>query len=129
MQKTLLLVALGLSMASSVAIADNLSMPQTSEPQTAEEATPSVSTKIPAAAPALINLPRKGQDMNQVSKQFGEPKVKHPAVGGGQPRQPPITRWDYEGFSVFFEHSHVVDAVIPDQPSEIHHKDELKPAP
>lgn len=116
-------------MASSVATADNLSMPQTAEPQTAEEATPSVSTTIPAAAPALINLPRKGQDMNQVTKQFGEPKVKHPAVGGGQPRQPPITRWDYEGYSVFFEHSHVVDAVVPDQPSEIHHKDELKPAP
>jgi len=128
MQKTLLLAAATLLMASATAYADNLSMPETPQPQTAEEATPSVTTEIPAAAPD-IKLPGKGQTMAQVAKDFGEPKVKHPAVGGGQPRQPPITRWDYEGFSVFFEHSHVVDAVIPDHPSEIHHKDELKPAP
>lgn len=114
-------------MASAVAYADNLSMPQTAQPQTVEEATPNVSTEIPAAAP-MIKLPRKGQDMGLVAKEFGEPKTKYPAVGGGQPRQPPITRWDYEAFSVFFENSHVVDAVIPDHPSEIHHKDELKPA-
>lgn len=127
MQKTLLLTATGLLMASAVAYADNLSMPQTAQPQTVEEATPNVSTEIPAAAP-MIKLPRKGQDMGLVAKEFGEPKTKYPAVGGGQPRQPPITRWDYEAFSVFFENSHVVDAVIPDHPSEIHHKDELKPA-
>ncbi len=114
-------------MTSVAAYADNLSMPENAQPQTAEEATPSVTTAIPAAAP-LIKLPRKGQDMNLVAREFGEPKVKYPAVGGGQPRQPPITRWDYENFSVFFEHAHVVDAVIPDHPSEIHHKDELQPA-
>jgi hypothetical protein len=127
MQKTLLLTATGVLMASAAAYADNLSMPQTTQPQTAEEATPNVVTEIPAATPA-IKLPRKGQDMGLVVKEFGQPKTKYPAVGGGQPRQPPITRWDYEAFSVFFENSHVVDAVIPDHPSEIHHKDELKPA-
>ena len=126
MQKTLLLAAMSFLMTSATAWADNLSMPETSEPKTAEEATPSVTSEIPAAAP-VIKLPRKGQDMQMVAKEFGEPKTKYPAVGGGQPRQPPITRWDYEGFSVFFEHSHVVDAVVPDHPSEIHHKDELKP--
>jgi hypothetical protein len=25
---------------------------------------------------------------------------------------PPITRWDYAGFSVFFEHDRVIDAVV-----------------
>ena len=100
-------------MASANARADNLSVPEPAQ------------TQAPAQ---FIKLPSKGQEMNSVAKEFGEPKVKYPAVGGGQPRQPPITRWDYEDFSVFFEHSHVVDAVIPDRPSEIHHKDELQPA-
>ena len=126
MQKTLLLAATGLLMTSAATYADNLSMPETAQPQTAEEAKPNVVTEIPAAVP-VIKLPRKGQDMSLVAKEFGAPKMKYPAVGGGQPRQPPITRWDYEGFSVFFENSHVVDAVVPDHPSEIHHKDELKP--
>ena len=123
MQKTLLLVAMGVFAVCSTAHADTLAMPQT-----AEEATQTITTEIPAAAPITIKLPSKGSEMRAVVKEFGEPKMKFPAVGGGQPRQPPITRWDYEGFSVFFEHSHVVDAVIPDQPSEIHHKEELKPA-
>ena len=30
---------------------------------------------------------------------------------GGAPKHPPITRWDYEGFSVYFEHQHVIHAV------------------
>ncbi|MES2488831.1 MAG: hypothetical protein V4607_03500 [Pseudomonadota bacterium] len=124
MEKTLLLAAMSALMVYTTAHADNLSMPQT-----AEEAVPSASTSIPAAAPTLINLPRKGAGMAQVAKEFGEPQVKHPAVGGGQPRQPPITRWDYAGFSVFFENTHVVDAVRPDQPAEIHRKEELKAAP
>jgi hypothetical protein len=51
---------------------------------------------------------------------------KYPAVGGGHPHQPPITRWDYAGFTVFFEHDHVVDAVIPGQPPAIQHSDELQ---
>ena len=25
--------------------------------------------------------------------------------------KPPITRWDYDGFSVYFEHQHVIHAV------------------
>lgn len=127
MQKTLLMAAISLLMTSAAVRADNLSMPETAQPQTAEEATPNVATEIPAAAPA-IKLPHKGEDMRMVVKEFGEPRTKFPAVGGGQPRQPPITRWDYDAFSVFFENSHVVDAVIPDRPAEIHHKDELKPA-
>ena len=32
---------------------------------------------------------------------------RHPTVG-----QPPITRWDYNGFAVFFEHDRVIDAVV-----------------
>ena len=46
--------------------------------------------------------------MTQVEAKFGAPVTKHDAVG-----QPPITRWDYPGFSVFFEHDRVIDAVRP----------------
>ena len=127
MHKTLLLMTSGVLLVSANALADDLSMPQVAEPQTTQEAMPSATTAVPAAAPMPGTLPRKGEEMSQVVKEFGEPKVKHPAVGGGQPRQPPITRWDYDDFSVIFENTHVVDAVVPDHPSTIHHQDELKP--
>jgi len=52
------------------------------------------------------DLPARGASMAKVEERFGAPKQRHAAVG-----QPPITRWDYEGFSVYFEHQHVVHAV------------------
>jgi hypothetical protein len=88
---------------------------------------PPDASAAPATAPAA--LPQKGQAMDAVAKQFGEPRMKYPAVGGGSAKQPPITRWDYDGFSVFFENSHVVDAVVPGNPPEIHHTDQLQPQP
>jgi len=59
-----------------------------------------------------FSLPRRGQLMAQVEAQFGAPLRKHAPVGGGSAQQPPITRWDYEQFSVYFEHSHVVNSVV-----------------
>jgi hypothetical protein len=53
-----------------------------------------------------VELPPRGINMARVEERFGAPKARHAAVG-----QPPITRWDYEGFSVYFEHQHVVHAV------------------
>jgi hypothetical protein len=53
-----------------------------------------------------VDLPPRGTTMARVEERFGAPKARHSAVG-----QPPITRWDYEGFSVYFEHQHVVHAV------------------
>ena len=50
--------------------------------------------------------------MNDVEKHFGAPVTRHPAVGGASAQQPPITRWDYNGFSVFFEHDRVIDSVV-----------------
>ncbi len=55
---------------------------------------------------ASVELPRRGVTMEQVQQRFGEPTARHAAVG-----QPPITRWDYAGFSVYFEHRHVIHAV------------------
>ena len=50
--------------------------------------------------------PKRGVTMGQVEAKFGAPVTKHDAVGA-----PPITRWDYAGFSVFFEHDRVIHAV------------------
>ncbi|GAC1457352.1 MAG: hypothetical protein PVSMB6_15810 [Steroidobacteraceae bacterium] len=50
--------------------------------------------------------PHRGSTMSAVEKQFGAPATRHPTVG-----QPPITRWDYNGFAVFFEHDRVIHAV------------------
>jgi hypothetical protein len=53
-----------------------------------------------------VAKPKRGITMTQVEAKFGAPVTKHDAVG-----QPPITRWDYPGFAVFFEHDRVIDTV------------------
>lgn len=66
------------------------------------------------------DLPRRGASMASVESRYGAPRAKHSPVGGGGPKTPPITRWDYETFSVYFENSHVVDAVLAKaSPNEI----------
>jgi hypothetical protein len=50
--------------------------------------------------------PKAGASMTNVESAFGTPAEKHGAVG-----QPPITRWDYPGFSVYFEHETVIHSV------------------
>ncbi len=57
-------------------------------------------------------MPDRGQLMSQVEAQFGAPVRKHATVGGASRQQPPITRWDYPEFSVYFEYDHVVNAVV-----------------
>lgn len=51
--------------------------------------------------------PARGMRMSQVEQKFGQPLNRHPTVG-----EPPITRWDYAGFAVFFEKDRVIHAVI-----------------
>jgi hypothetical protein len=58
------------------------------------------------------NVPKRGESMSDVEKQFGAPVTRHPTVGGASAHQPPITRWDYNGFAVIFERDRVVDAVV-----------------
>lgn len=53
-----------------------------------------------------VQTPPRGAPMSAVEAGFGEPRTRHAAVG-----QPPITRWDYDGFSVYFEHNHVIHSV------------------
>lgn len=77
-----------------------------------------------AAESSPMDKPAKGATMQAVLARHGAPTKKHAAVGGGSPQQPPITRWDYPGFSVFFEHDHVVDAVVPGRPPTLQRTDE-----
>ncbi|MFZ0009739.1 MAG: hypothetical protein WAK94_16010 [Steroidobacteraceae bacterium] len=58
------------------------------------------------------DVPKRGLTMDDVQKHFGAPVTRHPAVGGGSPQRPPITRWDYNGFSVVFEKDRVIDSVV-----------------
>lgn len=51
--------------------------------------------------------PRGGMTMDQVRKTFGAPLKEHPWVG-----DPPITRWDYDKYSVFFEYDKVLNTVV-----------------
>ena len=57
-------------------------------------------------APA-VQTPRKGLDMAGVRQQFGEPAQQVAAVG-----EPPISRWEYAGFTVYFENDTVLHSVI-----------------
>ena len=52
-------------------------------------------------------LPLKGSSMVQVEAQYGAPEQKRDAVG-----KPPISRWQYPAFTVYFEYDHVIDAVV-----------------
>ena len=85
---------------------------------------------VPEGEPKpAITLPGKGTSMADVEKKYGAPREKHAPAGGDTPKHPPITRWDYDAFYVFFEKDKVVDAVVPGAPPKIYHKDKLKAAP
>ena len=60
----------------------------------------------PAASEPVI-VPGNGMNMDQVMQRFGEPKEKSAAVG-----EPPITRWVYENYTVYFEHDLVLHSVV-----------------
>lgn len=56
--------------------------------------------------PVTREMPARGMTMSGVETRFGAPQTRHAAVG-----QPPISRWDYAGFSVYFEHEYVLHSV------------------
>lgn len=72
---------------------------------------------VPAAADTLLMqrierskatvLPRAGTTMAAVEAQYGAPESKRDAVG-----KPPIARWVYPAFTVYFEYDKVVNAVV-----------------
>jgi hypothetical protein len=54
-----------------------------------------------------VATPTRGMTMDQVTSKFGAPSDKTPAVG-----KPPISRWQYPGFMVYFEGDHVIHSVV-----------------
>ncbi len=52
-------------------------------------------------------LPSNGQSKVNVEANFGTPSKRHDAVG-----EPPITRWDYDTYSVYFEGDLVLFTVL-----------------
>lgn len=58
-----------------------------------------------------VTTPSRGMTMDQVASKFGAPVTKVPAVG-----KPPISRWEYAGFVVYFEHEHVIHSVVSGSP-------------
>ncbi|HDZ57568.1 MAG TPA: phosphodiesterase [Pseudomonas xinjiangensis] len=64
-----------------------------------------------------LDLPQRGASTTQVEQHYGAPANQHAAVG-----QPPISRWDYSDFSVYFEYDKVVHSVHKHVPGAIGQK-------
>ena len=67
--------------------------------------------KVPAPEGGA-NAPSSGMSMDSVEAKYGAPTRRVPAVGGASAQQPPITRWEYPGFTVYFENSRVIHTVV-----------------
>lgn len=61
----------------------------------------------PPNSPEGVPRPVRGMSMQGVLERFGEPVERLPAVG-----DPPITRWVYERFTVYFEHDLTLRALV-----------------
>ncbi|QIZ85795.1 phosphodiesterase [Bermanella marisrubri] len=75
----------------------------------ASEINTGTTIKMPLSNKASLHakdLPQRGATKMTVEKRFGVPIKKHPAKG-----TPPIERWDYENFSVYFETNAVIHSV------------------
>ncbi len=64
-------------------------------------------TNSPPNDPSGVPRPTNGQTMKMVLARFGEPGHILPPVGN-----PPITRWIYSKFTVYFEHKLVVNSAL-----------------
>jgi hypothetical protein len=51
--------------------------------------------------------PMRGTTQAQVEAKYGSPVTKKAAVG-----EPPISRWEYPQFTVYFEYDRVIHAVL-----------------
>lgn len=65
-----------------------------------------IASAPPNAQDGLLR-PRSGASMTQVEQKFGPPNSVKEAVG-----EPPITRWIYPDYTVYFEHQFVINVVV-----------------
>ena len=74
----------------------------------AAQTTPSQSGAAVTEPPAVSAItPGRGLTMGQVIARFGEPAERIQAIG-----EPPITRWSYDGYTVYFEYQIVLHSVV-----------------
>jgi hypothetical protein len=85
----------GLAFWSAPAVSDDLNMVPA----------PSASKEQSAARPA------RGMTMENVEAKYGAPTRKVAPVGGASANQPPIERWEYPAFTVYFEYRKVIHSV------------------
>ncbi len=62
---------------------------------------------VPNSSEGILR-PTRGMSKSAVEQKFGTPKQKSTAVG-----EPPISKWTYPDFIVYFEYNHVIHSVIP----------------
>lgn len=53
------------------------------------------------------DLPANGMTKEEVRRRYGDPAQRHAPVG-----EPPITRWVYDDYSVYFEYDLVIESVL-----------------
>lgn len=74
-------------------------------------AVPAQMLSIPVGqqAPELqgISVPKRGMSQAEVEAQFGAPQARGEAIG-----QPPISRWEYADYDVYFEQDRVLHTVL-----------------
>ncbi|WP_353219958.1 hypothetical protein [Salinisphaera sp. S4-8] len=84
---------------------------------------PAGENTVQGAATPRPDTPPRGMTKARVEARYGAPLSKSQPVG-----QPPITRWDYPEYRLYFEYDHVLHAVVPDHFEPVTHSDELQPA-
>ncbi|MFW5425832.1 MAG: hypothetical protein ACKE8G_04565 [Methylophagaceae bacterium] len=92
MKNLILALSMTLLCTSTIGLAQTLSVPTYSVANSAEG----------------VLRPTRGMSMSTVAQKFGEAQQKSSAIG-----EPPITKWTYSDFIVYFEYSHVIHSVIP----------------
>lgn len=68
---------------------------------------PNAAVARPGAESPEVNIPSRGMSMQRVESRYGRPAEKDPAVG-----DPPISRWSYDDYTVYFEGKYVIHSVL-----------------
>lgn len=97
MYKTLRSSVNGLALSSLLAISGLSSMPLVAE---------EIRVPIGQQAGSNIDAPRTGIEQRRVIEKYGQPLKRSATVG-----QPPISRWEYANFYVYFEYNRVIHSV------------------
>lgn len=72
---------------------------------------------MPVQSNSGPSMPIRGMSMENVEHIFGAPQEKLPAVPDpGNKLHPPITRWVYPNYVVYFEYNVVIHTVLKDHP-------------